>query len=773
MKELKNLHRAFPPTPDFVHDAVRSGFRKGRRRAQLRRKLQMACSIAAAVALLIGVFSLAAPKYGSHRPDYVQPSVFGQGLGTLYPGANTRGTPAATDLQSFTPGSGTSAPADTPAPSDTPAPEQTSDAAEAPVAPQISEISQATPEPTPSPTPEPTESSARFVEAAADDVPADPSFYSAEDSVYYHLVPDCPCANRAVEHTREEIDALGQLPCPYCIEGQNFVFYTKGGRYYHLDVNCSGMVGAQAYSLSEAEEMGKAACPICVWGEAAIYSTDAGRYYHSDASCSGMTGAIPRTLEEAESLGQSPCPLCISAPEINISIGEAVDYAMNGTVSAEMAAGYVRSADSSRYYHANADCSEIEERGQARLISEAESLGQQPCPVCMEAGALGVWVTLLDEEAELATYRASLNGDLLWLTERDLLKAGNLEKIGDEGALETYLSPTEQDRFRALQGEGEICGFRRTELTLQRSDAAQALAGMKTRMEGGAIAFEIYAREEAEEARFEMHTNTRDYFLLDGELYAGDEKAGRMGVSGELGEDLYSLDGAGEELAVRVDSAIEQPALYRAATYWGECFVQARADMLYGDLGDGVVTLFVALSPAAGDAAEGEATLVSMMAQAGIETDASRFVRREDGVLEAWEILSYMEAEEAMTKWNMPLGQYQTIFRVGENFSAEAIEVQMEQDAGAFLAALYQNGALPQPFAVRSFQETNGRGVLDLSGEFGEAMRSADNAQRYRYMGSIADTFLLNYGLDSLLVYSEGESLMTGDARYDGEQSWY
>ena len=55
---MKDLDRAFPPTPECVEDAIYEGVRRARRRALLRRRMQRLAAAAAVVAVLVGAFSL-------------------------------------------------------------------------------------------------------------------------------------------------------------------------------------------------------------------------------------------------------------------------------------------------------------------------------------------------------------------------------------------------------------------------------------------------------------------------------------------------------------------------------------------------------------------------------------------------------------------------------------------------------------------------------------------------------------------------------------------
>ena len=69
---MKDLHNAFPPTPERVEDAIYEGIRRARRRALMRRRLQRLAAAAAVVAVLVVALSF---LRGRVRPD----TVFGPG----------------------------------------------------------------------------------------------------------------------------------------------------------------------------------------------------------------------------------------------------------------------------------------------------------------------------------------------------------------------------------------------------------------------------------------------------------------------------------------------------------------------------------------------------------------------------------------------------------------------------------------------------------------------------------------------------------------------
>ena len=66
---MKDLDRAFPPTPECVEDAIYEGVRRARRRALLRRRMQRLAAAAAVVAVLVGAFSLLRSRVRLAAPD--------------------------------------------------------------------------------------------------------------------------------------------------------------------------------------------------------------------------------------------------------------------------------------------------------------------------------------------------------------------------------------------------------------------------------------------------------------------------------------------------------------------------------------------------------------------------------------------------------------------------------------------------------------------------------------------------------------------------------
>ena len=81
--------------------------------------------------------------------------------------------------------------------------------------------------------------------------------------------------------------------------------------------------------------------------------------------------------------------------------------------------------------------------------------------------------------------------------------------------------------------------------------------------------------------------------------------------------------------------------------------------------------------------------------------------------------------------------------------------------------ALIENGAAPEGTRVNS-AEVDGKTLkLDLSKEFGDAVKSTGTAGETMYLVSLVDTFLVFYDCDQLVLTVEGQTLETGHQVYD------
>ena len=326
---MKDLHNAFPPTPERVEDAIYEGVRRARRRALMRRRLQRLAAAAAVVAVLVGAFSI---LRGRVRPD----TVLGPG------GQRALSGPAA---QSASPRPTDALPSS--APTQSASPDPTS------ALPSPAPTQSASPRPTLTPTPEPTEASQTRAEAPADgDLASDlefPAIAAGEVADASIATDEAALAAVSPEPTESYETSLPAMELP-AAEAEQLALSL--GRYIASDPDAE----AEALLAANPLEMG-----IC-------FSTDTGTWFHVESNCMNMTGAKQRTLREALAMGQDFCPACIS-------------FAKDDGDPA-----WSREAD--EYYHASALCAGIEDEAEEAetaltLVSRARLQGKLPCPNCV------------------------------------------------------------------------------------------------------------------------------------------------------------------------------------------------------------------------------------------------------------------------------------------------------------------------------------------------------------------------------------------------------
>ena len=333
---MKNLDRAFPPTPERVEDAIYEGIRRARRRALMRRRLQRLAAAAAVVAVLVGAFSFLHERV---RPD----AVFGPGGQRVFSG------PVA---QSASPEPTDALPSPAPARSASPDPTD--------ALPSPAPMQSASPRPTPTPTPEPTEASQTRAEVPAD---GDLSAVSDLPAIAEGETADAPIRTDATLATAlpaptESYEAFlptMALPSADAVElpaAEAEQLALSLGRYIASDPDAE----AEALLAADPLELG-----VC-------FSTDKGTWFHVESNCMNMTGAKQRTLREALAMGQDFCPACIS-------------FAKDDGDPA-----WSREAD--EYYHASALCAGIEDEAEEAetaltLVSRARLQGKLPCPNCV------------------------------------------------------------------------------------------------------------------------------------------------------------------------------------------------------------------------------------------------------------------------------------------------------------------------------------------------------------------------------------------------------
>ena len=322
---MKDLHNAFPPTPERVEDAIYEGVRRARRRAIMRRRLQRLAAAAAVVAVLVGAFSF---LRGRVRPD----TVFGPGGQRALSGpAAQSASPRPTDAQP------------SPAPTQSASPDPTS------ALPSPAPTQSASPRPTLTPTPEPTEASQTRAEAPADgdlaSVPELPAIAAGEAADAPIATDEAALAAVSPEPTESYETPLPAMELPAAEAEQLALSF---GRY----------VASEADTLLAADPLELGVC----------FSTDTGTWFHVESNCMNMTGAKQRTLREALAMGQDFCPACIS-------------FAKDDGDPA-----WSREAD--EYYHASALCAGIEDEAEEAetaltFVARARLQGKLPCPNCV------------------------------------------------------------------------------------------------------------------------------------------------------------------------------------------------------------------------------------------------------------------------------------------------------------------------------------------------------------------------------------------------------
>jgi hypothetical protein len=237
---MKNLHRAFPETPEYVASAIRDGVRRARRRDIRRRRLYAASAVAAALCLLIGGLSLAMRKGPPGRQNVRGP--LSRGIASPIPSLIPSPTPMPTPM---------------PTPEHPSAPPTVS-VSPLPIAPTLEPPESAVTE---SPLDGAAESAAMLIDGADKRL-----YFSTPGGQFYHIDSSCSGMVGAQPRPLAEAQKFGQAACPICLNdgGERYFYSTSRGMYYHTDSRCSGMVGALVRAQTRAEAMGQNPCPDCV-----------------------------------------------------------------------------------------------------------------------------------------------------------------------------------------------------------------------------------------------------------------------------------------------------------------------------------------------------------------------------------------------------------------------------------------------------------------------------------------------------------------------------
>ena len=388
---MKDLDRAFPPTPECVEDAIYEGVRRARRRALMRRRLQRLAAAAAVVAVLVGAFSFLHERV---RPD----AVSGPG------GQRALSGPVARSAS--------------PDPTDSlPSPEPTRSASPDPTSelPSPAPMQSASPRPTPTPTPEPTEASQTRAEVPADgdlsavsDLPAIAEGETADAPIrtdatlatalpaptesYEAFLPTMalPSAD-AVELPAAEVEQLALSLGSYIASDAyadaetilsidpleyGLCFSTATGTWFHTDRNCMGMAGAQLRTLREALAMGQAFCPACISfakddGDPA-WSREGDVYYHASALCAGVEDEATEAetaltfVARARLQGKLPCPNCVTLEQTTPAVLTGQLYCTSG----------------GEWVHAQPNCNGMRQP-MGCTLAQALEMGKSICPVCI------------------------------------------------------------------------------------------------------------------------------------------------------------------------------------------------------------------------------------------------------------------------------------------------------------------------------------------------------------------------------------------------------
>ena len=110
-----------------------------------------------------------------------------------------------------------------------------------------------------------------------------------------------------------------------------------------------------------------------------------------------------------------------------------------------------------------------------------------------------------------------------------------------------------------------------------------------------------------------------------------------------------------------------------------------------------------------------------------------------------------------------------TLYLPNENadgFDTEQVELT-EDSPQALVDALIERGALPEGTEVLGeFDRSAQTPTVDLSQEFADAMASTGTTGESMLMGSLVNTFLYYYGIDSISVTAQGQVIETGHTEY-------
>lgn len=534
---MKDLHNAFPPTPERVEDAIYEGVRRARRRALMRRRLQRLAAAAAVVAVLVGAFSI---LRGRVRPD----TVLGPGGQRALSGpAAQSASPRPTDAQP------------------SPAPTQS-----------------ASPRPTLTPTPEPTEASQTRAEAPADgDLASDLEFpaiaagevadasIATDEAALAAVSPEptesyetplsamaLPSAD-AMELPAAEVEQLALSLGSYITSDPyadaetilsidpleyGVCFSTDKGTWFHVESNCMNMTGAKQRTLREALAMGQAFCPACISfakddGNLA-WSREADEYYHASALCAGVEDEAAEAetaltfVARARLQGKLPCPDCVTREQTTPAVLTGMLYCTAG----------------GEWVHAAPNCNGMRQP-MGCTLAHALEMGKSICADCIGTDCIYINGVVWEPEAG----QLLISADICTPASRlDPVSGAHIDTSAMD-AVATGLNSWDEavlSSAAAVAGETPLCVDTR-ELDIS-CDAGDSVAATEWTDAGGRhLRLLLSGVTEAEAASLELSVaaTERFYCLSDGRLFVRSAPAVETRLS-PLGVSLnYVYDDAG------------------------------------------------------------------------------------------------------------------------------------------------------------------------------------------------------------------------------------
>ena len=107
-----------------------------------------------------------------------------------------------------------------------------------------------------------------------------------------------------------------------------------------------------------------------------------------------------------------------------------------------------------------------------------------------------------------------------------------------------------------------------------------------------------------------------------------------------------------------------------------------------------------------------------------------------------------------------------------DGFVTKVVQTDAPPTPEGIVALLVAQGALPEGCALLGFSP-DGQPQVDMNAAFGQAVRGTGTAGEYLLFGSLVNTLLYFYGLESILVTVEGQIPETGHETYDYPLRFY